>query len=281
VFVRYFWQGNHQRYCHTRCFYTVLANSNYIQLMALSSLRTARYSSQLSLNARQIADSPLFFIHPSTLNQRCLSPLCPDYARLHNHVLLQIVTRGEPCSVFSSDTSHLQTKDACHHSVQITPDYTMMYYYKLLREANDVLFSPQTPLTSKPKMPVTALSRLRTAKPREEVRSRLRVSKHSSTHEQITMATMKPSNQRWLVTCVVMCVCVCMRTCLCACMCVCVCVCACACVCVCMRVCVCVHACVRLCVCVCVLCARVCVHVCVRFYECLCVCLCACMCFTG
>jgi hypothetical protein len=28
VFIRYFWQGNHQIYGHIRCIYTVLANPN-------------------------------------------------------------------------------------------------------------------------------------------------------------------------------------------------------------------------------------------------------------
>jgi hypothetical protein len=29
VYIRYFWQGNHQIYGHTRCIYTVLANPTY------------------------------------------------------------------------------------------------------------------------------------------------------------------------------------------------------------------------------------------------------------
>jgi hypothetical protein len=31
VYIRYFWQGNHQTYGHIRCIYTVLANSNNAQ----------------------------------------------------------------------------------------------------------------------------------------------------------------------------------------------------------------------------------------------------------
>ena len=29
VYIRYFWQGNHQIYGHIRCIYTVLANPNH------------------------------------------------------------------------------------------------------------------------------------------------------------------------------------------------------------------------------------------------------------
>jgi len=32
VFIRYFWQGNHQIYDHIRCIYTVLANPIYTVL---------------------------------------------------------------------------------------------------------------------------------------------------------------------------------------------------------------------------------------------------------
>ena len=31
VYIRYFWQGNHQIYGHIRCIYTVLANPKYVQ----------------------------------------------------------------------------------------------------------------------------------------------------------------------------------------------------------------------------------------------------------
>eukprot|EP00983_Pelagomonas_calceolata_P071911 1151449-Pelagomonas_calceolata.AAC.3 len=56
------------------------------------------------------------------------------------------------------------------------------------------------PRTSMVKMAVTALSRLCTALPREELGSRLKVSKLSRTHEQMTTPMIKASNQRWEVT---------------------------------------------------------------------------------
>jgi len=55
-------------------------------------------------------------------------------------------------------------------------------------------------ITSMVKMAVTALSRLCTALPREELGSRLKVSKLSRTHEQMTTPMIKASNQRWEVT---------------------------------------------------------------------------------
>jgi len=35
VYIRYFWQGNHQIYGHIRCIYTVLANPTYVCLNQL------------------------------------------------------------------------------------------------------------------------------------------------------------------------------------------------------------------------------------------------------
>ena len=35
VYIRYFWQGNHQIYGHIQCIYTVLANPTYVWLINL------------------------------------------------------------------------------------------------------------------------------------------------------------------------------------------------------------------------------------------------------
>jgi hypothetical protein len=45
VYIRYFWQGNHQIYGHIRCIYTVLANPEYMQRPSTPSLWALKGSS--------------------------------------------------------------------------------------------------------------------------------------------------------------------------------------------------------------------------------------------
>jgi len=174
------------------------------------------------------------FRHLSPPNQRCLSPLCPDYARLHNDVLLQIVTRGKRCSVFSSDTSHLQTKDACHCPVQIA--------------------HCQTPWGG----PIQT----------EGVKAQQHAWADHNGHNEALKPAVASDLCSYVCLCVYAYVFVCMHVCVCLCVCVCmrVCVHACVCVCACM--------CAFVCVCVCFMCACVCACVCTFLRVSVCVFVC-------
>jgi len=39
VYIRYFWQGNHQIYGHIRCIYTVLANPTHVTVFLMSDFK--------------------------------------------------------------------------------------------------------------------------------------------------------------------------------------------------------------------------------------------------
>jgi len=77
VYIRCFWQGNHQIYGHIRCIYTVLANPNYVG-----------FEIALRINVLALLYPPHTDMFVNTAS--CLLPLCSNAAKpLHSNITRQ------------------------------------------------------------------------------------------------------------------------------------------------------------------------------------------------
>jgi len=86
IYIRYFWQGNHQKYGHIRCIYTVLANPRHIRCIytVLANPRFVTWCKvwyQSSDQANHSLCSPTHF--PYSLNHPLLTPYSSTHSPPH------------------------------------------------------------------------------------------------------------------------------------------------------------------------------------------------------